>query len=52
VWDKHGDKALERVAQEHPYQFVATRFKLLPKEGTAAVQKTHDFGTLRDYGAC
>jgi hypothetical protein len=36
------------MAQEHPAQFVATRFKLLPKEVTAEVQKTHDFGTLSE----
>ena len=48
VWDKHGDKALERVAHEHPSQFVAQMFKLLPKEVTADVQKTDDFGTLSE----
>jgi hypothetical protein len=41
VWDKHGDKALETMAQEHPSQLVAHMFKLLPKEVTADVQKTH-----------
>jgi hypothetical protein len=48
VWDKHGEKALERLAQEHPCQFVAHMFKLLPKEVTADVQKIDDFGTLSE----
>ena len=46
VWDKHGDKALERVAQEHPSQLVTHMFKLLPKETTADVHEPYDFGTL------
>jgi hypothetical protein len=32
VRDKHGEKALERMAQEHPSQFATNMFKLLPKE--------------------
>jgi hypothetical protein len=46
VWDKHGEKALERMAQEHPCQFVTHMFKLLPKETEADVQEPYDFGSL------
>jgi hypothetical protein len=27
VWDMHGETALERLAQEHPSQFVTNMFK-------------------------
>jgi hypothetical protein len=46
VWDKHGEKALERMAQEHPCQLVTLMFKLLPKETEAEVHEPYDFGSL------
>jgi hypothetical protein len=47
-WGKHGDKARERMAQEHPCQFVTHMFKLLPKETEADVHAPYDFGTLSE----
>jgi hypothetical protein len=44
VWDKHGEKALERMAEEHPSQFVANMFKLLPKEVKADTDNTPEPG--------
>jgi hypothetical protein len=40
VWDKHGEKALATMAQEHPAQFVTHMFKLLPKEVKADTDNT------------
>jgi hypothetical protein len=48
VWDKHGEKALETMAKEHPCQFVTLMFKLLPKETTADVHAPYGFGTLSE----
>jgi hypothetical protein len=51
VWDEHGEKALERVAQEHPSQLVTNMFKLLPKEVTADVHEPYDLETLSEIMA-
>jgi len=48
VWDKHGEKALETMAQQHPCQFVTNMFKLLPKETTADAHEPYVFGTLSE----
>ena len=48
VWDKHGEKALETMAQEHPSQLVTQMFKLLPKETIAEVHEPYGFGTLSE----
>jgi len=48
VWDKHGEKALETMAQEYPCQFVTHMLKLLPKEITADVHEPYDFETLSE----
>jgi hypothetical protein len=48
VWDKHGEKALETMAQEHPSQFITHMFKLLPKEVTADVHEPYNFGPLSE----
>jgi hypothetical protein len=46
VWDKHGEKALATMAQEHPAQFVTHMFKLLPKETEAEVHEPYGFAPL------
>jgi hypothetical protein len=48
VWDKHGDKALATMAQEHPAQLVTQMFKLLPKETEADVHEPDDFAPLSE----
>jgi len=48
VWDKHGEMALERMAQEHPSQSVIHMFKLLPKGITVDLHEPYDFGTLSE----
>jgi hypothetical protein len=48
VWDKHGETALETMAQEHPCQLVTQMFKLLPKETEAEVHAPYDFGPLSE----
>ena len=46
VWDKHGDKALATMAQEHPCQLVTQMFKLLPKETEVESDNTLEYEPL------